>query len=94
MAKSSARRRQIARAKWERQQQRRIEHETAVRTRERIAIGIVLVAVVGVVAGLGLRQLVGPNTVVSQPSPATTTAPSTTVQPTATATPSPTATKK
>jgi len=89
MAKSSARRRQIARAKWERQQQRRIAHESAVRTRERIAIGIVVVAVVGVVAGFGLRQLVGPNTVVSQPSPATTAAPSTHATPT----PTPTATK-
>ena len=89
MAKSSARRRQIARAKWERQEQRRIAHETAVRTRERISIGIVVVAVVGVVAGLGLRQLVGPNTVVSQPSPATTATPSTHATPT----PTPTASK-
>ncbi len=87
MAKSSARRRQIARAKWERQQERRIAHETAVRTRGRIAIGIVVVAVVGVVAGLGLRQLVGPNAVVSKPSPASTATPSTpAVTPTATAT--------
>jgi peptidyl-prolyl cis-trans isomerase B (cyclophilin B) len=89
MAKSSARRRQIARAKWERQQQRRLEHETTVRTRERLAIGIVVVAVVGVVAGFGLRQLVGPNTVASQPNPASTATPSTTVTPT----PTPTATK-
>lgn len=63
-----------------------------MRTRERIAIGIVVVAVVGVVAGLGLRQLVGPNTVVSRPSPATTATPSNATTP-ATPTPTPTATK-
>jgi len=91
MAKSSARRRQIARAKWERQQQQRIARETAKRTRERIAVGIVLVAVVGVVAGLGLRQLVGPNSVVSQPGPASSVTSTPSV--TATPTPSPTATK-
>lgn len=85
MAKSSARRRQIARAKWERQQQRRVEHESAVRARERIAIGFAVVVVVGVVGGLGLRQLVGPTTVASQPSPATTTStPAVTPLPTAT----------
>jgi peptidyl-prolyl cis-trans isomerase B (cyclophilin B) len=86
MAKSSARRRQIARAKWERQQQRRIEHETAVRTRERMVIGVVVVAVVGVLAGLGLRQLVEPNSVASQSSPASIAAPSTTLSTTQTPT--------
>lgn len=93
MAKSSARRRQIARAKWERQQQARLQHETARRTRERLAVGFVVVAVAGVVAGLGLRQLVGPNTVVSQPAPATTTAPSAPATTSATPTPTPTASK-
>ncbi len=51
MAKSSARRRALARAKWERQEQRRIEHDKLVKSRERIVVGVVVVAVVGILGG-------------------------------------------
>ena len=81
MAKSSARRRALARAKWERQEQRRIEHDKLVKSRERIVVGVVVVAVVGILGGLGLRQLVSPTSVAVAPVPATTVTPTPTAAP-------------
>lgn len=61
MATTKQRRRALARAKWERQQQRRSQHaQRARRVRRRVVVGLAIVAA-AVLVGLGLRHFVRPG---------------------------------
>ena len=69
MATTKQRQRQLARAKWERQQARRAEREHRSRAVRRGALIGLAVVVVGVLLGLGLRQLVRPGATGSAAAP-------------------------